>query len=456
MERTQAPNEIDGVNSDPHAPSKCFGDSIERYAIVRIVECRYKNGAIGDVEVGVAGRQPLAVHGYRTRERNRDDFEGAGLCGNLQAAKIICRSRVILVRGIGLVRQDHRLSRRESRDVVDVAMSVVPNRALAQPYRICDAEILRECPLVIGGGHAWVPYLDVRQQPLLCHKYQTSATNFDPTALENQGFAIVESNGFHPRQPGDTLDDATDLRILTVIIVFRPAVESPIDELDSSVRAEHAGWRRVAEPDTVVGRDVQAVLVGAILHAVGAEQRTRVLRNRLVVTKNLHAIEIAQCANDLRVHPRDRGELARPVRLVVRPGDPGCIVLLPLGGHSPRERQIHNQSAASLWSGAFSAAGPRGGGSADTLRHPMYRLRIGAYASMRRSRRNGRLRRVLSMSTLSHFATNTAGSVPASARIRPNGSEMKECPKNSIPSVPGSSSCPTRLGDATYTPLAIA
>ena len=36
---------------------------------------------------------------------------------------------------------------------------------------------------------------------------------------------------------------------------------------------------------------------------------------------------------------------------------------------------------------------------------------------MRRSRRNGQLRRVSSITRGSHFATSTAGSVPASAMI---------------------------------------
>ena len=40
--------------------------------------------------------------------------------------------------------------------------------------------------------------------------------------------------------------------------------------------------------------------------------------------------------------------------------------------------------------------------------------------------------------------------------MRPNGSEMNEWPKNCRPCVFGSGSKPTRLGDATNTPLAIA
>ena len=49
---------------------------------------------------------------------------------------------------------------------------------------------------------------------------------------------------------------------------------------------------------------------------------------------------------------------------------------------------------------------------------PRYRDRIGAYASIRRSRRKGQFRRIISITFGSHSATSTAGSVPASARMR--------------------------------------
>jgi hypothetical protein len=85
------------------------------------------------------------------------------------------------------------------------------------------------------------------------------------------------------------------------------------------------------------------------------EQRTRILRDGLVVTEDLHALVLAEGANDLGIDPGNRTKLARPVRLVVRPGDPRCVVLLPLGRHPARERQIHSQSAAPFRSGAFTA-----------------------------------------------------------------------------------------------------
>jgi len=57
---TRSPRE-----SDRRAPRKRLGDSVERYAIVRIVECRYKNDTIRDVEVRVlaGSRSPFMITG---------------------------------------------------------------------------------------------------------------------------------------------------------------------------------------------------------------------------------------------------------------------------------------------------------------------------------------------------------------------------------------------------------
>src|SRR5260370_33059466 len=83
---------------------------------------------------------------------------------------------------------------------------------------------------------------------------------------------------------------------------------------------------------------------------------------------------------------------------------------------------------------------------------PSQRLGMGWYASMRRSRRNGQLRRVSSLSAGSHSTTKISSlSLEASERMRPKGSATKEFPQNSRPASPFSSfpSKPTRLTTAT-------
>src|SRR6266487_3290490 len=141
MERAEPPHQIHGVNSSYNAPRKCLGDSVERHAIVRIIKSRYKNGAISYVEVRVARGQALAIHRHRAGKRNRHYSERLCFRRRLEATEIVHRPRVILIRWIRFVRQNHSVTRAEPRDVVDVTVGVVANSALAQPYSIGDAEI---------------------------------------------------------------------------------------------------------------------------------------------------------------------------------------------------------------------------------------------------------------------------------------------------------------------------
>ena len=53
-----------------------------------------------------------------------------------------------------------------------------------------------------------------------------------------------------------------------------------------------------------------------------------------VVDQQLDPLAGGQLADDLAVDPGDRPEAARPVGRVVRPGEPGRLVRLPLGGHA--------------------------------------------------------------------------------------------------------------------------
>ena len=53
---------------------------------------------------------------------------------------------------------------------------------------------------------------------------------------------------------------------------------------------------------------------------------------------DVHPLDARQMADDLGIDPGDWRELARPVGAVVRPGQPGGGVRLPLGGHAVAER----------------------------------------------------------------------------------------------------------------------
>src|SRR5436190_4306008 len=171
--------------------------------------------------------------------------------------------------------------------------------------------------------------------------------------------------------------------------------------------------------------------------------------------------------HDLRESPRNGCEFPGPVRQFVRPAEPCGLVRLPLGGHAKAQRVWSRGTGdrghdSALRSGCcFNTELAENTERSKAARYfsPSQRFRIGWYASMRRSRRNGQLRRVSSLFTGSHSTTRISSlQLEASETIWPNGSATNELPQNSSPGSPfsGWPSNPTRLITAAYTPLAMA
>jgi hypothetical protein len=55
MNCAQAPDKVSAVYADDLTIWKHVGKNIERTAIIRIVEGRHQNQAVGDIKIGVAG-----------------------------------------------------------------------------------------------------------------------------------------------------------------------------------------------------------------------------------------------------------------------------------------------------------------------------------------------------------------------------------------------------------------
>ncbi len=102
---------------------------------------------------------------------------------------------------------------------------------------------------------------------------------------------------------------------------FAQALKAQLSQHDLARPVEHAGRRRVAQPDAIGRDDVQADAIGA--NGVRVERDACAREHLVVVTEDLDALVVGEHARDLRVDPGNRPELARPVGLVVRPGDPG-------------------------------------------------------------------------------------------------------------------------------------
>jgi hypothetical protein len=76
-----------------------------------------------------------------------------------------------------------------------------------------------------------------------------------------------------------------------------------------------------------------------------------------VLDQNAHAFHARQMTNDLAIQPRDRLEFSRPVGFLVRPGEPGGLVRLPLGRH-PEAQRARRGRVRRHWSSHRLRIGP--------------------------------------------------------------------------------------------------
>ena len=112
VQRTQAPDQLRAVDAHYFPAGELLRENGQRRAIVGVVEGRRQHQPVGDVEVGVAGGQLPAVKPQRARHGELDHLQsgtpqGVGVCRVAPGA------------------QDHRLRVHETREVVDMPVSVV-------------------------------------------------------------------------------------------------------------------------------------------------------------------------------------------------------------------------------------------------------------------------------------------------------------------------------------------
>src|ERR1035437_5022884 len=124
VEGAEAPDQVDGVDADDFAVGEAGGDDVERAAVIRIIEGGDQDQVVGDVEVGVAGREALTFEDHGRGHGEFDDLEGLVLevAGGAEAVEVLGKWDVILVRSVGLDRGEDSVLVYEAGDVVDVAV----------------------------------------------------------------------------------------------------------------------------------------------------------------------------------------------------------------------------------------------------------------------------------------------------------------------------------------------
>ena len=187
--------------------------------------------------------------------------------------------------------------------------------------------------LVVGALEAGVADLhEGVEQALLGGEDRALAVDVDGPALEHDRPPLVDRA---PQLQVEGLRRALgDLVVLPVVRVLGPAVEAEARDrhLGLGVLAPHADGPEVARP-AAVGRPAEE-LDAPGRGADPLEDPPRLRLVRLRGHEDADDLALRQLADDLAVDPRDGREAARPVGEVVRPAEPGGLVLLPLRGHA--------------------------------------------------------------------------------------------------------------------------
>ncbi len=209
------------VNADDLAVRKNFSQSVQRHAVVGIVEGGNKHQPVGDVEIRVAGRQACPKEDDRTRKGQLDEVN----CLPSRVRAALSRARFSLSGAwlgslaFGSTAATIVVGADETRNVVHVAVGVVAGDAAIEPNDLIDAEKIRENLLQLLAAHARVALLHLAQQTFLGRQQSSRAIHVDRPAFKHAALRTVlvlderlpmrESRAALPRGPAACRRDAS-------------------------------------------------------------------------------------------------------------------------------------------------------------------------------------------------------------------------------------------------------
>src|SRR2546425_6990427 len=149
VQRPQPPHQIDSMDPNDWAIADQFGEQPERSTIVRIIERRHENHVVGDVEIRIARREPLALEGKRRRHRQGDDFDFRAVLEPhpLEPLAILPQRPVVRVAGIRLAAQHHGSRIDEAVQVVHMAVGIITGDPPPEPQHVRHDEVFAQLAL---------------------------------------------------------------------------------------------------------------------------------------------------------------------------------------------------------------------------------------------------------------------------------------------------------------------
>ncbi len=180
VERSQAPHKVHRVYADHRAIGKQVRQDAESQAIIRIVECRNEHGLVRDVEISVAGGQPLALQVQGGGHRNERQLGPSAVFQSkaLGAFPVFLKRPVVGVLWIGLAAEDERSRADEPAQVIDMPVRVVTCDAFSEPQHVPGAEILGQDEAKVLLVEARIARLDIPVQQAFLRRDQA------PTAID--------------------------------------------------------------------------------------------------------------------------------------------------------------------------------------------------------------------------------------------------------------------------------
>ena len=131
----QAPDQIGAVDPDDPPIRKAGSQDLGGERIVGVIETREEHDPIGDIEIGIAGRQTLSLIVERCGHGQRDHAQGRAVWQphGTQALQIFLQGLKILIIRIMLNHRDHGVLTHKTRYIIDMSIGVVTRNPMTQP-----------------------------------------------------------------------------------------------------------------------------------------------------------------------------------------------------------------------------------------------------------------------------------------------------------------------------------
>ncbi len=219
-------------------------------------------------------------------------------------------------------------------------MRIVAGHSPAQPNHLDNSQIIVKGLLEFFAAHSRIALLHLAQQALLGGQQNPLPIRIDRAAFEHQPLhgAVCQFNRRLPLGQAEQFSHTSwNLIVELPVGILGPRVESPVCDAHLAFGVADPAFPnkdrpRVARPHPIGRPPVKAHLV---------QLRPGTLQNSACahfcfpgIYQNMYPLLLREQPHNLRIYPWNCLKLARPVLRIVRPCEPGGLVLLPLGGHA--------------------------------------------------------------------------------------------------------------------------